>query len=252
MKILIIEDEPIAAQRMQMMLKQYDASIEVAGCLESVEDSVNWLLENPPPDLLLLDIQLTDGFSFDIFKKIEYKKPVIFTTAYNEYALEAFRYLSIDYLLKPVTFQTLQNALDKYKLITNQQQFDYSEIFKVLKKIPSEQYKERFLARIGHKLIFVKTCDIAYFRAEDKIVYLVDKQANRLPVDFTLEKLETVLDPRNFFRLNRKIIIAIDSIAQIKSYPNSRLILHLKGGQKSEEIIISRDRVPEFRQWAEQ
>jgi len=252
MKILIIEDEPIAAQRLQMMLKQYDASIEVLGCLESIEDSVNWMQENPPPDLLLLDIQLSDGFSFEIFKKIDYKKPVIFTTAYNEYALEAFRYLSIDYLLKPVNFQTLQNALNKYKLITSQQQIDYNEIFKALKKIPSEQYKDRFLARIGQRLIFVKTNDIAYFRAEDKIVYLVDKKVNKLPVDFTLEKLETLLDPRIFFRLNRKIIISIDSIAQIKPYSNSRLLLHLKDGQKSEEMIVSRERVPEFRQWAEQ
>ena len=252
MKILIIEDEPIAAQRLQMMLKQYDASIEVLGCLESIEDSVNWMQENPPPDLLLLDIQLSDGFSFEIFKKIDYKKPVIFTTAYNEYALEAFRYLSIDYLLKPVNFQTLQNALNKYKLITSQQQIDYNEIFKALKKIPSEQYKDRFLARIGQRLIFVKTNDIAYFRAEDKIVYLVDKKVNKLPVDFTLEKLETLLDPRIFFRLNRKIIISIDSIAQIKPYSNSRLVLHLKDGQKSEEMIVSRERVPEFRQWAEQ
>lgn len=252
MKILIIEDEPIAAQRLQMMLKQYDASIEVLGCLESIEDSVNWMQENPPPDLLLLDIQLSDGFSFEIFKKIDYKKPVIFTTAYNDYALEAFRYLSIDYLLKPVNFQTLQTALNKYKLITSQQQIDYNEIFKALKKIPAEQYKDRFLARIGQRFIFVKTNDIAYFRAEDKIVYLVDKKANKLPVDFTLEKLETLLDPRIFFRLNRKIIISIDSIAQIKPYSNSRLVLHLKDGQKSEEMIVSRERVPEFRQWAEQ
>lgn len=252
MKVLIIEDEQIAAERLQMMLEKYDASTEVLACLESIEESVEWLRENPSPDLLLMDIQLADGFSFEIFKKINYQKPVIFTTAYNEFAIEAFRYFSIDYLLKPITSVALQTALDKFKMVTQQQQVNYDELLKTFKAVPTGNYKERFLVRIGQRLIFVKTGDIAYFRADDKLVYLIDKQGNKFPVDYTLDKLETALDPRNYFRLNRKVIVSIDSIAQIKPYSNSRLLLYLKDGHKTEELIISRERVPDFRQWAEQ
>ncbi len=254
MRILIIEDEPIAAERLQLMLKSYDASIDVVGCIDSVEDAILWLENNPHPDLMMLDIQLADGFSFEIFRKIPYQKPVIFTTAFNEYALEAFRYFSIDYLIKPFTGAALKQALDKYKTVAQQQQqkIDYDTVMKVLRTYPSNQFKERFLARIGQRFIFVRTADIAYFKADDKIVYLVDKQGMKLPIDYTLEKLETLIDPRQFFRLNRSVIVSIDSIAQIKPYSNSRLMLHLRDGHKSEEMIISRERVPEFRQWAEQ
>lgn len=252
MRVLIIEDEAIASQRLQMLLKDYDASIEILASLDSIEESVAWLQQYEHPDVMLLDIQLADGFSFEIFKRATYQKPVIFTTAYNEYALEAFRYFSVDYLLKPISFDALKTALDKYKFITNTEQMDYATIFKALKSFPVEQYKERFLAKVGQRLIFIKTSEVAYFRAEDKIVYIIDKQGNKLPVDYTLEKLETVLDPRYFFRLNRKVIVSIDSIAQVKPYYNSRLMLYLKDGNKSDDMIISRERVPEFRQWAEQ
>ncbi|CAN5721694.1 LytTR family DNA-binding domain-containing protein [soil metagenome] len=252
MRVLIIEDEAIASQRLQMLLNDYDASIEILASLDSIEESVAWLQQHDHPDVMLLDIQLADGFSFEIFKRTSYQKPVIFTTAYNEYALEAFRYFSVDYLLKPVSFEALKAALDKYKFITHAEKMDYNTIFRALKIFPAEQYKERFLARIGQRLIFVKTSEVAYFRAEDKIIYIIDKQGNKLPIDYTLEKLETVLDPRYFFRLNRKVIVSIDSIAQVKPYYNSRLMLHLKDGNKSEDMVISRERVPEFRQWAEQ
>lgn len=252
MKVLLIEDEAIASQRLQMLLKEYDASIEILASLDSIEESVAWLQQHEHPDVMLLDIQLADGFSFEIFKRTSYQKAVIFTTAYNAYALEAFRYFSVDYLLKPVSFEALKHALDKYKFITHAEQIDYNTIFKALKNFPAEQYKERFLAKIGQRLIFVKTSEVAYFRAEDKIIYIIDKQGNKLPIDYTLEKLETVLDPRYFFRLNRKVIVSIDSIAQVKPYYNSRLMLHLKDGNKSEDMVVSRERVPEFRQWAEQ
>ncbi|QEC69574.1 response regulator transcription factor [Panacibacter ginsenosidivorans] len=252
MRVLIIEDEAVAAHRLQLMLKDYDASVDLLACLDSIEESVAWLQQHEHPDVMLLDIQLADGFSFEIFKRTSYQKPVIFTTAYNEYALDAFRYFSVDYLLKPVSFDALKAALDKYKFITNAAHTDYASIFKALKNFPTDQYKERFLAKIGQRLIFIKTSEVAYFRAEDKVTYIIDKQGNKLPVDYTLEKLETVLDPRYFFRLNRKVIVSIDSIAQVKPYHNSRLMLYLKDGNKSDDMIISRERVPEFRQWAEQ
>lgn len=250
MKVLIIEDEAVAAQRLQILLNDYDSSIQVLGCLDSIEESVAWLQQHEHPDILLLDIQLADGFSFEILKRTNFKKPVIFTTAYNSYALEAFRYFSIDYLLKPVSFESLKTALDKFRLITNIN-VDYSNLFTALKDFSGEQYKERFLAKVGQKLVFVKTSDIVYFRAADKVVYIIDKQGNKLPIDYTLEKLETLLHPRRFFRLNRKVIVSIDSIAQVKPYYNSRLMLYLKDGHKSDDMIISRERVPEFREWAE-
>lgn len=251
MRVLIIEDELVAAQRLQLLLKEYDEKVEVIGCIDSVEDAITWFHQNQHPDLLLLDIQLADGFSFDILKRTTYKNPVIFTTAFNDYALQAFEYLSVDYLLKPVSAASLKRALDKYKLLSNNNTMNYEPLINALKQFPITQYKERFLARVGQKLIFVKTNEIAYFRAEDKVIYLIDKQGNKLPVDYTLEKLESVLDPRQFFRLNRKIIVAIDSIAQVRPYYNSRLMLHLKDGHKSEDMVISRERVPEFREWAE-
>lgn len=251
MKVLIIEDEIVAAQRLQILLKEYDKQIDIIGSIDSVEDAIIWFQQNQHPDLLLLDIQLADGFSFDILKKTTYKNPVIFTTAFNDYALQAFEYLSLDYLLKPINLEALKRAMDKYKLLANNQSMNYEPLINALKQFPLTQYKERFLARVGQKLIFVKTTEIAYFRAEDKVVYIIDTQGNKLPVDYTLEKLESVLDPRHFFRLNRKIIIAIDSIAQVKPYFNSRLMLYLKDGRKSEDMVISRERVPEFREWAE-
>lgn len=252
MRVLIIEDETIAAQRLEMLLHEYDASLEILDCLDSIEDTLSWLQHNEHPDLMMLDIHLADGYCFEIFKRTSYNKPVIFTTAYNEYALDAFRYFSIDYLLKPISFEALKKAIDKYKLITNTAQADYSQIFNALKKLPLEQYKERFLARVGQRLIFIKTSEIAYFRAEDKVVYIIDKLGNKLPVDYTLDKLETMLDPRYFFRLNRKVIVSIDSIAQVKPYYNNRLMLSLKDGHKCDDMIISRERVPEFRHWADQ
>lgn len=251
MKVLIIEDEVVAAQRLQLLLKEYDEQIDIIASIDSVEDAIIWFQQNKHPDLLLLDIQLADGFSFDILKKTAYKNPVIFTTAFNDYALQAFEYLSIDYLLKPINLAALKRAIDKYKLLADKRCIDYEPLINALKQFPLTQHKERLLSRIGQKLIFVKTNEVAYFRAEDKVVYLIDKKGNKLPVDYTLEKLESVLDPRQFFRLNRKIIIAIDSIAQVKPYYNSRLMLQLKDGSRSEDMVISRERVPEFREWAE-
>lgn len=254
MKTLIIEDEKIAAQRLLMLLHEYDPEIEVLACKDSVEESVNWLQNNQPPDLLLLDIQLADGFSFEIFKRVRYDRPIIFTTAYNEYALDAFRYFSIDYLLKPIEYDALQSALDKYKQITRHTAAlpDFEVLFESFHKKTLPQYKDRFLGKIGQRLFFIKTTDIAYFRVDDKLVHIVDKSGHKYLTDNTLEKLETLLDPKFFFRLNRKVIVNIDGIAQVKSYFNSRLLLHLKDGNNTEEVVISRERVAEFKSWAGQ
>ncbi len=248
-RIVIIEDEQLAAERLIMLLKQYDPSIEIVKHLYSVEESIQWLNTNVHPDLLFLDIQLADGFCFDIFKQVEYKKPIVFTTAYNEYALEAFQLCSIDYLLKPVAAEALAKAMQKFvQLQSNFVAGNYSQLSNVF---DSASFKSRFLAKAGQRMFFVETSEVQYFQADDKIVYLVDKEGNKLMVDYTLERLEGLLNPKEFFRLNRQYIARYSSIAQIKPYVNSRLKLLLRNGSKTEEVVLSRERVHEFKTWAE-
>jgi DNA-binding LytR/AlgR family response regulator len=248
-KIVIIEDEQLAAERLTMLLKQYDQTIEIVKHLYSVEESIQWLNTNAHPDLLFLDIQLADGFCFDIFKQVDYKKPIVFTTAYNEYALEAFQLCSIDYLLKPVTAEALAKAMQKFaQLQSNFVAGNYSQLSNLFE---SASFKSRFLAKAGQRMFFVETSEVQYFQADDKIVYLVDKDGNKLMVDYTLERLEGLLNPKEFFRLNRQYIARYSSIAQIKPYVNSRLKLLLRNGSKTEEVVLSRERVHEFKTWAE-
>lgn len=248
-KIVIIEDEQLAAERLTMLLKQYDQTIEIVKHLYSVEESIQWLNTNSHPDLLFLDIQLADGFCFDIFKQVDYKKPIVFTTAYNEYALEAFQLCSIDYLLKPVTAEALAKAMQKFaQLQSNFVAGNYSQLSNLFE---SASFKSRFLAKAGQRMFFVETSEVQYFQADDKIVYLVDKDGNKLMVDYTLERLEGLLNPKEFFRLNRQYIARYSSIAQIKPYVNSRLKLLLRNGSKTEEVVLSRERVHEFKTWAE-
>lgn len=250
MRVIIIEDEIVAAQRLQLLLKQIDPSIEVAACLESIEESVLYLQQQPHPDLLLVDIQLSDGHSFEIFNKVSVKKPVIFTTAFDQYAMEAFKLFSIDYILKPVSADSLQKAILKYRAIADTfKAVDYAALLPAITNTPV--YKSRFLARVGQRLFFVDINDVAFFQADNKVVFLVDKEGNRYLVDYTMEKLEEVLDPKEFFRLNRKFIVKVTAIEQVKPYFNSRLKLTIKGSAISDELVISRERVADFRTWAE-
>lgn len=252
MRCLIIEDEMLAAERLQLILKQYDPSIVNVDILDSVEESVNWFLKNPAPDFILMDIQLADGSAFEIFKQIKISTPVIFTTAFDQYALEAFKVLSIDYLLKPVSLQSLSNAIDKLKMLKQSVAMpvvDYSRIFQILQD--SSAYKTRFAGRSGSKLHFIETKAVSFFEADNKVVYLIQMDGNRYLVDQTLEELETILDPKLFFRINRSVIVHVSSITQVKPFLNSRLKALLKSGIKTEEVIISRERVNEFKKWAE-
>jgi DNA-binding LytR/AlgR family response regulator len=252
MKTLIIEDEKLAAERLQLLLKQYDPSLEVAGITDSVEESVRWLKANPAPDFILMDIQLADGSAFDIFKKFPVSTPVIFSTAFDQYALEAFKVLSIDYLLKPVTIEALSKALDKLKTLRQnhmQPVIDYHKIVSMMSERPA--YKNRWVGKSGSKLYFIETPEISFFAADNKVVYLVRQDGMRFLVDQTLEQLETLLDPKLFFRINRSVIVQVTSITQVKPYLNYRLKAVLKSGIKTEEVIISRERVSEFKVWAE-
>jgi two-component system, LytTR family, response regulator LytT len=250
MKILIVEDELLAARRLQLIIGQYDPAITDIKCTESVKETIAWLEQNQAPDLILSDIQLSDGHSFEIFRRIAYKGPVIFTTAYDQYAMEAFRLFSIDYILKPVTAEALAKALDKYKEIILPF-VDYQQVLPQVQQAAEERYKSRFLGRIGQRLQFVSTDDISYLQADNKVVYLIDKQGVRYIIDHTLEKLEQLLNPRLFFRLNRRYIVRYTAIEYIKPYLNSRLKLAVKGAALRDDFIISRDRVADFRAWAE-
>ncbi|MGG9964540.1 LytR/AlgR family response regulator transcription factor [Ferruginibacter sp. SUN106] len=252
MNILIVEDEQLAQERLQLLIKAYDPLINIAGCLESVEETVNWFNTKPHPDLLLLDIHLSDGESFEIFRQTNIQKPVIFTTAYENYAIDAFQLFSIDYILKPVTTEGIAAALNKYKNLSAAfAPKDYQLLMEQVKDNFSVNYKTRFLAKVGQRLFFIPATDVAYFAADNKIVFLIDKEGNRFVINSTMEKLETELNPKHFFRLNRKIIINADSIEQVKPYHSNRLKLQLKGISTLEEIIISRERVAEFKHWAD-
>lgn len=248
MKVVLIEDEQLAAERLVLLLKQYNPAIEVVQHLFSIEESVQWMKTNTHPDLLFLDIQLQDGYCFEIFKTIDYRKPVIFTTAYNQYALEAFKLLSIDYLLKPITAEALSTAMHKFELMLTSAPVNYKQLSKAFDEVT---FKSRFLAKAGQKMFFVEASEIQFFLADDKIVFLIDREGNKLMIDYTLEKLESILNPKEFFRINRKYLVRYSSITLIKPYVNSRLKILLRNGSKTEEVILSRERVPDFKCWAE-
>lgn len=250
MRVVIAEDELPAVERLHTLLKDFDPSIQVVASLDSVEDLVQWLKMNPHPDLLLLDIHLSDGHSFEIFRRINYSGPVIFTTAFDQYALEAFKVFSIDYILKPVSRESLARAIQKFRTITGVQVSpDYARLVEALKK---PNYKERFLGKSGSKLYFIEADEVAYFQADNKIVYLVDKKGNKFIVNHTLDKLQDELDPRQFFRLSRRVMVRISAIEHVKPYYNNRLKVAVKGNgeDRSEDLVISRERVAEFRNWA--
>ena len=254
MDVLIIEDELLAAERMQMLVKNYDPTINIVGIVESVQEAVEWLSTKKHPDVLLVDIQLADGHSFEIFKKVKVEKPIIFTTAFNQYALDAFQLLSIDYVLKPVTAEALSNAFGKYKslsqnkIVTN----NYEDVLQYVKENLTAKYKTRFLGKIGLRTYFISVNDIAYFVTDNKIVHLVARDGKKYVKNATIEKIELMLDPTVFFRVNRKIIVHIDAIEQVKPYDNNRLSILIKNIKQTDEIIISREKIADFKEWASQ
>ncbi len=252
MKVLIIEDEPLAQNELKRLLDKTDKSINVLDCIDSVEDSVEWLTANAAPDLIFMDIQLSDGLSFDIFRKIEVKAPVIFTTAYDEYAIQAFKVNSIDYLLKPVKQAELENALKKFKSLHEKpeqgQPVISIEQIEQLLNAGLQKYKSRFIAKVGDLLKHIEVSEIAYLKAEDNEVVLVTKSNSRYIIDYTLDQLGGMLDPNQFFRVNRSYLVTIGSIGKISKYFNSRL--HLELNPKTEDtVLISRVRVPDFLKW---
>ncbi len=255
MRVFIIEDEIPAYEKVIRLLNRYDESIEVAGTAMSVKQAVEWLNEDGKADLLFMDIQLTDGLSFDIFKQTSFDIPVIFTTAYNEYAIDAFKANGIDYLLKPITYDALSESLEKFKKLTNKLQepgqaeaTSVIDLQSALQMLSKREYKTRFMVKIGEHIRSVTTDNIDLFYAEGRNAYIVTNEGKRLIIDYKLETLEEMLDPKKFFRVNRTFIIEINAIKDVIVYSNSRLRIILTQ-DFDREIIVSREKVNAFKTW---
>lgn len=251
MRVLILEDEALSAKRASQLLQEFDPTIEVADILESIEEGVSWLSKNPEPDLLLLDIHLSDGLCFRIFERITVNSPVIFTTAYDQYALQAFKVNSIDYLLKPLDKTELQNALIKYRnLNAARGGISLADIRKIEENMLSfsKKYKHRFLVKYADTILYKNVEEVAYFYADDKVVFLVTLEGRKYLIDYNLESLEELLDPHLFFRINRKIIARIQSIQKVKTLLSSRLQVFLKPAFE-QNTFVSRERSPDFKIW---
>jgi len=253
MKVLIIEDEKPAIEKLENYLQRYDSSIEVVGKTESIEASVKWLKNTENEfDLIFSDIQLTDGLSFEIFEYVEVNKPIIFTTAYNEYAIRAFKTNSIDYLLKPITYNDFYNSMQKLEslrenLQTNKQRIQIEELGEIISQY-QKKYKSRFLVKIGDHIRSITSEKILLIFAEGRNVFLVSNTGKRFFIEYKLEELENILDPKTFFRVNRSFILNINSIKDVLVYSGSRLNISLIA-DFDKEIIVSRDKVNLFKNW---
>jgi DNA-binding LytR/AlgR family response regulator len=259
MKILLVEDEPFAQQELKRMLKKFDENLEILAILDSVEETVAFFKTEAKPDLVFMDIELSDGNSFEIFTQVKVTAPVIFTTAYNEHALKAFKVNAIDYLLKPIEEDALFAAINKFKEIKegyagNPEVADTEEIefnnerFENLLKYASNSFKSRFLVTMADKMKYVDIDDIAYFFAQDSTVFLVTKEKRQFIINYNLEELEQHLNPRTFFRLNRKYISSITAINDVQRHFNSRLKVSLNPSV-TDEVLVSRVKVPELLSW---
>jgi DNA-binding LytR/AlgR family response regulator len=252
-KVLIVEDEPLAQSELKRLLKASGHDIQVLDCIDSVEDAVEWINENKAPDLMFFDIQLSDGLSFEILKQVSISSPIIFTTAFDEYAIRAFKVNSIDYLLKPVKQQELNAALAKYVNMRSsassspEDKLQLSQIEKLF-ELSKPRYKTRFITRIGDIIKHIDIEEVAYFKAEDNEVLLITNQGKQFFINHTLDQLGDLVDPTNFFRINRTYLVYLKAIGKISKYFNSRLILELKPTTE-EPVLISRVKVPQFLNW---
>ena len=248
MNVLIVEDEALAADRLQSMVQKIRPDMNISGKTASVKDSIKWLSKHKA-DLIFLDIQLSDGISFSIFDQAETDAPVIFTTAYDQYAIKAFQLNSIAYLLKPVRKQELEAALNKFDKLQRAPQINFDEI---LMQLRGEQpgIKQRFLINFGDKIIRVNASDIAYFYAFDKGVYLRTWQHTSYPIDYSLDSLEQKTNPDKFFRINRKYLVHIDAISKMKAWSRSRVKLTLDPPADDDlDTIVSIERSADFKKW---
>ena len=249
MNVIIIEDEKPAARLLQRKLEKLNIAVKVM--LHSVEEALDWFSKNEHPELIFLDIQLSDGLSFEIFEKIDIKSAVIFTTAYDEYALRAFKLNSIDYLLKPIDEDDLAVAVSKFKVRLPKQealQLDFEQIKKMLSNPFEKNYKKRFTVKIGQHLKVISIDEIECFFSENKGTYIHTSDNRNYLIETILENLEQELDPAIFFRVSRKFIIPLKAIKEIVVYSNSRLKVILPS-YKEDEVVVSREKVSDFKNW---
>ncbi|MBT8218294.1 MAG: LytTR family DNA-binding domain-containing protein [Bacteroidia bacterium] len=247
MKILIVEDEKLARDYLIDLLKKLTIDTTIVGQVDSVKEAIKYLLKNPEPELIFMDINLGDGLCFEIFEVIQLKCPVIFTTAYDEYAIQAFKVNSIDYLLKPIDISDMEQAFSKFESILNYHahEVDYS---KLNQSLTDDDYKQRFIVKIGDNLKTIPTTDILFFNSENKSTYLTSNEGRRYMIDYSLDKLKDLLDPADYFRINRRYIINYSAITDMIAFSNSRLKISLQQS-KDEDIIVARDRVQAFKLW---
>lgn len=248
MKVIIIEDEVLAARRLKQMINEYDNTIEIVAELESVEESIQWFQKNAEPDLIFLDIHLEDDLSFAIFEKVNINAPVIFTTAFDEYAIRAFKLKSIDYLLKPIVQTELAAALKKYKELTTEQRSsqDLQKLYEmIVEKKP--RFRDRFSVAFGQKIKTFTVQEISYFLSQEGATFAILKNNSSYPVDVSLDKLMNELDPKLFFRINRQMVVNIDAIKEVIVYPKSRLKLELS--PEMNDVFVSLDKVTPFKDW---
>ncbi len=254
MKILIIEDEELAVKKIRKLLNAVEPTAEVVGEADSIAASVEWLQNHPSPDLILMDIELADGQSFEIFNLIQVKSPVIFTTSYDEYALKAFKVNSIDYLLKPVQKEDLEAALKKFNTLKKDSSAGSSGINmeslvkELQQKLQPKEYRKRFLVKNAQKLVSVEVDDIAYFYSDGRLNFFKTPDNKKFVVDYTMDELEDMLDPEKYFRISRSFYVSIGSIDKIDDYFGNRLILQLKPAV-DKEALVSREKVTDFKKW---
>jgi len=248
MRALIIEDEPLAADRLAGMLQRMEPGIEITSGIDSVKSAVRWFRDNSEPDVVFLDIQLADGISFEIFDQVKISAPIIFTTAYDEYAIKAFKVNSIDYLLKPINKADLEGALNKFKSIErpNISGLNLSELARYLQS--ENNYKKRFVVKMGEHLKTIESEQISVFYSQDKTTFLITNEGKKFYLDYTLDELNNIVDPAHFFRINRKYIINVKAIKDVVTFSSSRLKIELDA-YNADDVIVSRDRVKPFRDW---
>jgi len=258
MNALIVEDEDLSVRRLKKMIGEVAPSLDVAGVTDSIEQTVEWVHENraagkADPDLIFLDIELSDGQSFEIFNRIEVTSAIIFTTSYDEYALQAFKHNSIDYLLKPVHRDDLQRALQKYEKMKSQPVVDHSlasirKLLEDFKKASSVEYRQRFLVKQGQKMLSIEVGEIAYFFTDDRYSFFMTDSNQKMLVDYTLDELAESLDPARFFRINRGMMVTHRSVDKIDPYFGNRLALTLRPAH-NKEVLVSREKVGDFKIW---
>jgi len=253
MNVVVIEDEHLAAKRLVDLIKKFDASIEVLAKLSSVKKSLEWFKKHRLPDLLFMDIELADGLSFEIFDSIELTCPVIFTTAYDEYAIRAFKVNSIDYLLKPIDYDELCVAINKFKNNYKEnpqketsQNINIEEVIHLL----TNKYKNRFVVKVGVHIRPIEVSDIQFFYSLEKATYLCTNENKNYNLEYSLDQIERLVDPKQFFRVSRQYIVNISSIYEVLSYSSSRLKIKFKISN-NQDVIVSREKVSKFKKWLE-